>query len=39
VEKLTKQGHLKQVSLYIDVLNATCKLSQTTATADKGIQI
>jgi hypothetical protein len=39
VEKLIKQGHLKQVSLYTDVLNATSKLSQTTATPDKGIQI
>jgi hypothetical protein len=39
VEKLINQGHLKQVSPYIDVLNAKCKLSQTTATPDKGIQI
>jgi hypothetical protein len=39
VEKLINQSDLKQVSPHIDVLNATYKLSQTTATPDKGIQI
>jgi hypothetical protein len=39
VEKLIQQGHLKQVSPSTDVLNATCKLSKTTAIPDKGIEI